>query len=291
MTGPKTFAHLWRWLTLALLLSGSGPLAAAESYDNCTGFITSLPVLISTQGVWCLKQDLATGITAGNAITINTYNVTIDCNGFKLGGLAAGAGTAAIGIYELSQLNATVRHCRVRGFYFGLNFDGGGGNHLIEDNRFDGNTYVGMRVAGAGSIIRRNVVADTGGSTQPTTDAYGIRTVDSVDVQDNTVSGVAAASGSSAAAIGIYCYDNPNGSVSGNRVRDVVADGIGSGIALYMAVGGRSAVTLNHVFGNGATGSKGIACEGSSESVLNNVISGFATGLVCHDDGGNVIRP
>jgi hypothetical protein len=276
---------------LALLCSVPRPARAAESYDNCTGFITSLPAFISTQGIWCLKQDLATGITAGNAITINAYNVTIDCNGFKIGGLAAGAGTAAIGIYELSQLNATVRHCRVRGFYYGLNFEGGGGNHLIEDNRFDNNTYVGLRVAGDGSIVRRNVVVDTGGSTQPTTDAYGLRTVDAVDVQDNTVAGVTAATSSSAAAYGIYVYDNPSGSIAGNRVRAIFGDGIGAAHGIYLAIGGRSVVAQNHVFGNGATGSTGIMCEGSSESVLDNVISGFATGLVCHDDGGNVIRP
>ena len=63
---------------------------AAESYDSCTGFIESLPATISTQGVWCLRRNLATAMTSGNAITITVNNVTIDCNDFKIGGLAAG---------------------------------------------------------------------------------------------------------------------------------------------------------------------------------------------------------
>ena len=75
------------------------PASAAESYDNCAGFITSLPAVISSQGTWCMKQDLATAVTSGFVITVATNNVTIDCNNFKLGGLAAGAGTQASGIF------------------------------------------------------------------------------------------------------------------------------------------------------------------------------------------------
>src|SRR6185369_2787721 len=82
---------------LGLLLGTPRAASAAESYDNCTGFITTLPAVITTQGTWCLKQDLATAITSGNAITINTGNVTIDCNDFKLGGMSAGLATQAIG--------------------------------------------------------------------------------------------------------------------------------------------------------------------------------------------------
>src|SRR4249920_3466180 len=95
-------------LTLgALLLGCAGSAHAAQSYDNCTGFITSLPAVITTQGTWCLKQDLATTVTSGSAITINTNNVTIDCNDFKLGGLGAGLATLANGIYSLNRVNAT----------------------------------------------------------------------------------------------------------------------------------------------------------------------------------------
>ena len=83
------------FLVLLLFLCGPRAAHAAQSYDNCTGFITSVPAVISTQGTWCLKQDLATAIASGNAISVNANNVTLDCNDFKLGGLAAGAGTVA----------------------------------------------------------------------------------------------------------------------------------------------------------------------------------------------------
>src|SRR5690242_4309124 len=99
------------FLAGALLVPAAA--AAAESYDNCSNTISSLPAVIATQGTWCLKGDLSTAITSGTAITINTNNVTIDCNNFKLGGLAAGAGTSTYGIFASNRLNATVRHCNV----------------------------------------------------------------------------------------------------------------------------------------------------------------------------------
>ena len=81
---------------LALLAMAGAPhvAQAAESYDSCKGFITSLPVSISTPGTWCLKQDLATSLASGNAVTILANDVTLDCNGFKIDGTAAGAAIA-----------------------------------------------------------------------------------------------------------------------------------------------------------------------------------------------------
>jgi len=96
------------------------PADAAQSYDNCTGFITSLPATISTQGTWCLNKDVSTAVTSGAAITIAANNVTLDCNDFKLGGLAAGLTTQAVGVYALDRFNISVRHCNIRGFYFGI---------------------------------------------------------------------------------------------------------------------------------------------------------------------------
>jgi hypothetical protein len=277
-------------LAQVFLLTAPRAAHAAESYDNCTGFITSLPVLINTQGVWCLKQDLSTAITAGNAITINTYNVTLDCNGFKIGGLAAGVSTAAIGIYELSQLNATVRHCRIRGFYFGLDFEGGGGGHTVEDNRFDSNTYVGLKVSGDGSVVQRNRVLDTGGSTLVTMDAFAIKTVDNVDVLDNTVSGIAATSGGNGSAYGISTFNNSTGSISDNRVNGLLKDGTGAAYGIFNDVSGRVIMTGNHLVGDSSTGSAGLRCDSGNETSSGNVISGFATGSTCPDDGGNVVK-
>src|SRR5687767_11593422 len=99
---------------------------AAEGYSNCEGFIDSLPATITTQGVWCLRQDLNTPISSGYAIDIRTNNVTIDCNDFKIGGMAGGSATSAYGVHAVSALNTTVRNCTVRGFYIGVRLNGSG---------------------------------------------------------------------------------------------------------------------------------------------------------------------
>jgi hypothetical protein len=59
---------------------------------NCTE-ITTVPFVITVQGNYCLKSDKSSSSTTGNMIDIQTNNVTIDLNGFKLGGLGAGVGT------------------------------------------------------------------------------------------------------------------------------------------------------------------------------------------------------
>ena len=106
-------------LFAAMLLLPPPPLRAAESYDNCTGFIDSVPATIATQGVWRLRAHLGTAITTGAAINIAANNVTIDCNDFKLGGLAATDASAAMGISASGRQNATVRRCQLRGFFQG----------------------------------------------------------------------------------------------------------------------------------------------------------------------------
>jgi hypothetical protein len=240
---------------------------------------------------------VATAIASGNAVTVATNNVTIDCNDFKLGGLAAGTATTATGIGAANHFNTTVRHCNIRGFFYGLMFSGGA--HTIEDNRFDGNTWTAMDIEGDGSIIRRNRVFDTGGSTQ-TNAATGIVVLNSADVLDNIVSGVTATG--AGFAIGINTQSNPDGTVAGNHVRQLVSDGSGSGgatLGIYNNASGTSGrVTFrgNDVVGDGSTGSQGITCTGIVDTtngrMKENVMSGFATGNVgCSDDGGNVIVP
>jgi parallel beta-helix repeat protein len=185
------------WLTVPL------PAQGAESYDNCTGFVSSLPATISTQGTWCLDKDLSTAMTSGSAITIATNNVTLDCNHFKIGGLAAGAGTTTYGVYALTRLNATIRNCNIRGFFTGIHLAGGGG-HLVEDNSLDGSTHSGILMAGSASTIRNNLVIDTGGSTAYTGFTIGIRAEEGAAVLDNTVNGVAPID--AALAIGIFSF-------------------------------------------------------------------------------------
>jgi hypothetical protein len=132
--------------TLAMAFILPAEVEAAESYDSCDGVIQSLPTTISSQGTWCLKGNLSTSITSGAAITIATNNVTIDCNDFKIGGLAAGNGSVATGVLSENRSNAVVRHCNIRGFFRGIDLAGSsGGGHLIDDNRLDNYLYAGIR--------------------------------------------------------------------------------------------------------------------------------------------------
>jgi parallel beta-helix repeat protein len=142
--------------------------ARAETI-NCTA-IASLPYVISAQGVYCFTGHLNTSITVGNAITVNANNVIIDLNGYKLGGLSAGLGTTAVGIYATQRSNITIRNGTVRGFLQGIWLDDPSPyttsqGHVIEDIRADQNTLTGIYVDGSGNIIRNNLVVTTGGAT------------------------------------------------------------------------------------------------------------------------------
>jgi parallel beta-helix repeat protein len=290
-------ATLLRCLLLlsALLLTYSKNADAAQSYDNCAGFITSIPAVISTQGTWCMKQDLATAMTTGKAVTIAANNVTIDCNDYKLGGLAAGTATTAYGIYAVDRFNATVRHCNIRGFQIGLLLDASSssssGGHLVEDNRFDGNTYIGIFVKGDGSLLQRNRVFDTGGGTS-FVHGFGISTDYAVDILNNSVSGVTARTGGNGYAVGIDPENSPYGRIVGNSVSGLVKDGTGGGMGIYLINSSfRMAVHDNDIVGDGSTG-VGIDCPTANDRVRTNTISAFATGISgCSDDGGNIVSP
>jgi hypothetical protein len=284
-------------LVLALLLGGADAARAAESYDNCTGFITSIPTVINSQGTWCLKQDLATAITSGSAITISTNNVTLDCNDFKLGGLAAGSGTQTSGILSIDRFNATIRHCNIRGFYYGVlltsTSSSTSGGHLVEDNRLDGNTFIGLRVEGDGSLARRNRVIDTGGTTTVgNANAYGIQTWYTVDVLDNTVSGVVATGSSNGNAFGIDAISNVDGNISGNRVRGLLKVGSATVFGIFASGSDHVVIRNNDLAGDGSVGSGPVACSGSDSSARDNTFSRFSGVLAgCSDDGGNVTHP
>ena len=146
---------------------------------NCTA-ITALPAVITVQGIYCFTGNLQTAITSGNAIDIQTNNVVLDLNSFKLGGLAAGPGTNANGIHANDRQNITIKNGTIRGFFIGIFLGDSGASasqgHVVEDIRADQNTAVGIEVQGSGNIVRNNQVVATGGTTLGggNADAYGI---------------------------------------------------------------------------------------------------------------------
>jgi len=280
---PRTLPFLLPALAIGLWAPAA---PAAESYDNCTGTIAALPAATSTQGTWCLKGDLGTDITTGAAITVATNNVTIDCNGFKLGGLAAGDGTEATGIHAPNRRNVTVRNCNIRGFFRGVHLTGeAGGGHQVEDNMFDGNTFAGIDVQGDGSVVQRNRVRDTGGSTQ-TPIASGIRVTGTIDVLGNSVAGVFASDSSDAH--GILTIANAGGSINGNRVSMVLANP-GTAYGIYNPFNGRMSMRDNDL--SGPDTGIGVSCTSDAAILRDNTLLGFATGNDgCTNGGGNVFH-
>lgn len=269
-------------VTLAALAFAGAPTPASAETVNCSP-IGSLPAVLSTQGVYCLTKDLATTMASGNAITVAVNNVTIDCNGFKLGGLGAGPVTNAVAIRAQGRQNVVVRNCNVRGFAYGINLDGGG--HVIEGNRLDGNTRGGILVVGNGSLVSDNRILGTGGSTSPAIPTYGIYTAQTVDIVGNAVSGVTNAAGSSS--IGIYTYANNGGAVDRNRVRGVVSTGGSPVYAIRNLVSVRLSARGNQLNGETNIGT-GLDC-GSADSIASgNMFFGFDNTLVsCRDGGAN----
>lgn len=165
-------------LVLLAWVVGAAP-ARAETVD-CTA-ITALPAVITVQGVYCFTGSLSTAMTSGNAITIQAHNVVLDLNGFKLGGLAAGLDTSAIGIRAINRQNITIKNGTIRGFLFAIALEDNNtgvpqGGHVVEDIRADQNTLGGIVLGGSGNIVRNNQIVATGGTTNfgANVEAYGI---------------------------------------------------------------------------------------------------------------------
>lgn len=280
-------------LCLAGLVFAVMPAHAARSYDGCTAFITSVPTVVNSPGVYCMNQDLATSITSGDAISILGSNITIDCNDFRLDGIAAGAGTTAVGIFGQFDDNITVRNCNVRGFQRGIDLEvpnfSGAANYLVEDNHLDANTGTGIIVTGDYSIVRRNVVLDTGGSTA----ASGISAAANVDVSDNTISGVSTQAGSGEAAYGIKLTSNTWGTVRHNRIDGIVTSASGLSVGISTDIR-RGIIRDNILTGPGTSSSQGITCASfDNEPMRDNVVQGFAFTTLggCADAGGNDFQP
>ena len=268
-------------LLLATLFAAIAPHAhAAESYDNCTGYIDALPATISTQGTWCLRENLGTAISEGNAITVAANNVTIDCNDFKIGGLAAGDDSTAVGIQASNRQNTTIRQCNIRGFHRGIQLIGSG--HLVEHNRLDHNLFTGISIFGENNLVRYNLVHDTGGNNGA--HIFGIMVHGSA--VGNVVSGVF-----SVAAGHVYGIQ-ANGTgveVRGNRVRKL--DPTMAAHAIMLS-GDDGAVIGNVVSAPGSTPGHGIYGPGHRTTCTGNTVVGLTTAISgCETSSGNLTLP
>lgn len=275
------------------------PRAQAET-TLCTN-ITSLPTTITTQGVYCLKQHLSTSLAAGAAITVNVNNVTIDCNEFKIGNLAAGPATSAVGVSATSRINVTVRNCGIRGFRSGVQMTDG--DYRVEGSLFDYNTQSGIEVSGDGSSIRGNEVISTGNSTLAGVSSFhGILAAGDIDIIDNNVTGVSARPGSNGTAYGIRTSSMDSGAIRSNRVRNLVSHGIGSRRGIWNEDGNRNTIEGNTIVmaGNLLVGDAGIRCGGNlilsgasrNNTILGTGVLGTVFGLLnCTSVAGDYVNP
>lgn len=270
---------------LALALLGGlamSPAMAAESYENCAGFIDSLPATISRPGTWCLRKNLATGISSGNAVTIASSHVTLDCNDFQIDGLAAGASTDAHGIQASFATYTTVRRCGVRGFAMGIRLDAGGSN-LVEDNHVQQSFVTGIYFGSLGGIVRRNRVVDTGGRPDSQT-STGIFSTGAA-VVDNTVDGLFP----NGHAIKVWS-EGPPALVRGNRIRNMA-----QGIAISaLSDGDHHLLVRNQVANSPAVTGRFTDIYAAPPHCRGNDVAGLLSGLgwdgICGTDFENIVH-
>jgi len=283
-------------LALAGFACATSPASAAGSYDNCVGYIDA-PNFIPKPGTWCLRQNLVTSITSGAASEINADHVTIDCNGFVLDNSPGGPRTGATGVASYGYSGITVRNCAIQGFANGISVIGGTsakGGHVIENNRVRQSRASGISVEGYGSVIRDNIVANTGGGPGVSA-ALGIFASGRVDVVDNVIDGVF---GDNSLAdfqtFGIYYAES--GSVNAvvgakierNRVRNLTQKGNSPSEGIEVV--GHGILVRDNLIGQGsAIVGDGLLCFGDVR-VRDNIIKNYGQGMrgVCSDDGGNV---
>jgi len=142
---------------------------------------------------------------------------------WKLGGLPAGIGTTANGIYAWARKKITIRNGTIRGFYQGILLDDSlpyitSQGHLIEDIRADRNTFMGMVILGHYSIVRRNRVVETGGTVNGSSVVAGIQLGGPEGrVLNNDISGTMPASNSNNR-FGLRLFAASGTVVEGNRI-------------------------------------------------------------------------
>ncbi|HEY2344334.1 MAG TPA: NosD domain-containing protein [Xanthomonadaceae bacterium] len=299
---PSTRSRAW-WLALLCLLAlfaWARPARAASSTDTCTSFITSLPASItgvSPGGTYCLTGNLTVTFAPGSSPVqainvISNSKTTIDCNGFVIQQGTPNPGQTTYGI-NAPVSGLTVRNCSIKGFSTGIQmvWTNAAGKPvplfvLLEDNVIDHNdTGISLSNVGSGGpIVRHNRILHS--------TVAGIAVNGAVDIVDNTVAGVAAASGSGFGVSGISVNAPLGARVEHNQVSGLAGDGSGVVYGIQGSGSSRVVARRNTLVGNGSSGSTGFSCSGGSGRAMDNVFVGFATALdTCGDAGGNDISP
>jgi hypothetical protein len=184
-------------MTLVLLAVSA---AARAEVTGCTE-VSSVPFTATAPGIYCLKSSLVASVAAGAAIDVNADDVVVDLNGHAL---EASGPNNALGVRAASNKNVTVRNGTIRGFAGAValgSFTTPTQGHVVEKLRAEGNSAFGIRVQGAGSIVRNNLVIRTGGSKGGSSGIIAIGS--GVHIVDNEVVETVEGTGSQAIAINV----------------------------------------------------------------------------------------
>lgn len=238
---------------------GSVQTTASVATSACHE-ITSVPITIEAEGIYCLMKNLDYSGTTGLAIDIEADNVTVDLNGWKLEGPAVTSLPNSSGIYAFDQQNVIVRNGTVKGFSSGVAILGPDSRgSIVEGIRAYQNAITGIRVDGAGNIVRQNQVFETGGIG---TDTYatGISVTGSNNqVLHNDISGMVSTGTASSAGLSVG-LGSEGTLIEGNRISNVSGDTLNNrGIIIssadnIMVIDNRISTTHTGVYFTSSTG-------------------------------------
>ncbi len=272
-------------MTAALVLGGGYNEQHAQAETTECTEITSVPFTITNRGVYCLKQGLGTNITSGNAITVDSNHVTIDFNGFILGGKTAGPGSDAVGVYSVNRRNITIRNATIRGFARGIHIeetsDGASSGHVLEDNFTDQIYGVGIEVEGQGIEVRRNKIVRTEPGRFTAAIGIFVRNGEDVVVENNFVSGVDASN----SAIGMIIISSGMVQILNNSLFDIGGNATGD-VSGILTQSGDTVIRENVVHSiNNNDGNFGI----TGDVCVDNIVRGvFTNDVSCTFEADNV---
>jgi hypothetical protein len=190
---------------LTSLVVGLAPAGARAETNSCTA-VATLPAVISSPGIYCLKKDFVVNMPSGVAIQITSQNVVLDLNAHRLANSAGSTNTATA--IESAEARITIKNGVIRRFLSGVRLTGQPFDrtqaHLVEDLRID-KTSLPIFSNGP-AIIRKNWIAEAGPGTA-TFSAAILVSGDESRVIDNDIVGVTAAPGVDAFGILVFSDD------------------------------------------------------------------------------------
>jgi hypothetical protein len=163
--------HFLRAVSVLVALCAAHTASAA-----CTTLFGAVPYVISAPGEYCLFRSVRM-TAAGNAITINSSNVTVNLQGYSIFTAASENGQYSVGIYSMGRNNITLRNGRLRGFTKAVEMQSdllAGANYLVEGLIVRSSGQMGLDIRGGNSTIQDNVVSNTAARFAPSQFAIAI---------------------------------------------------------------------------------------------------------------------